>query len=308
MSKHQLSLSGGNDKTTYYVSGEYLDQEGVALGSGFKRYGFRVNLDNKPREWVTIGTNLSFNQTNEDLTTSQENTISDALQLTPQVPVKNLDGSWGGGDITNGANQYAPVNPIAIASLKTNTLLRRQFLGGLNIGIKIMKDLNFRTSFNTNVGYGNSVYYQPTYAIGWAINATASLSEGTSNNTYWNWNQLLEYNKQIGKHGINAMVSHEAQESKWKNVSASRTGFLTNDIFDLNAGNPTTANNSGGSGEWGMESYLGRVNYNYDNRYILVGTIRKDGSANFGPENKWGTFPSLSAAWRISQEKFFNVS
>ncbi len=308
MSKHQLSLSGGNDKTTYYLSGEYLDQTGVALGSGFKRYGFRVNLDNKPREWVTIGTNLSFNQTDEDLTTSQENTISDALQLTPQVPVKNLDGSWGGGDITNGANQYAPVNPIAIANLKTNTLLRRQFLGGLNIGIRITKDLNFRTSFNTNVGSSNSVYYQPTYAIGWAINATASLNEGTGSNTYWNWNQLLEYNKQFGKHGINAMASHEAQESNWKNVGASRTGFLTNDILDLNAGDPTTANNSGGSGTWGMESYLGRVNYNYDNRYILVGTIRRDGSANFGPENKWGTFPSLSAAWRISQEKFFDVS
>lgn len=84
-----------------------------------------------------------------------------------------------------------------------------------------------------------------------------------------------------------------------------RTGFLTNDILDLNAGDPLTATNSGGSGDWAMESYFGRLNYNYDNRYILVGTIRRDGSGNFGPENKWGTFPSLSAAWRISQEKFF---
>ena len=153
MMKHQLSMSGGNDKTTYYLSGEYLDQKGVAIGSGFKRYGFRLNIDNKPREWATVGANLSFNQTDENLTTSQENVISDALQLTPQVPVKNLDGSWGGGDITNGAGIYAPVNPIAIANLKTNNFLRRQFLGGLNIGIKIMKDLTFRTSFNTNIGY-----------------------------------------------------------------------------------------------------------------------------------------------------------
>ncbi|HTL08186.1 MAG TPA: TonB-dependent receptor [Chitinophagaceae bacterium] len=307
MSKHQLSMSGGNDKSTYYLSGEYLDQKGVALGSGFKRYGMRLNLDNKPREWVTIGTNLSFNQTNENLTTSQENVISDALQLTPQVPVKNLDGSWGGGDIVNGANQFAPVNPIAIANLKTNTLTRRQFLGGLNIGIKIIKDLTFRTSFNTNVGYSSSTYYQPTYAIGWARNVTASLNDGTSVNTYWNWNQLLEYNKQIGKHNVSVMASHEAQESKWKNTNAGRTGFLTNTILDLNAGDPLTATNGGGSGEWGMESYLGRLSYNYDNRYLLVGTVRRDGSANFGPDNKWGVFPSLSAAWRVSQEKFFNV-
>ncbi|MEO5685017.1 MAG: TonB-dependent receptor [Chitinophagaceae bacterium] len=308
MSKHQLSMSGGSDKSAYYLSGEYLDQKGIALGSGFKRYGFRINLDNKPREWVTVGANLSFNQTKENLTTSQENVISDALQLTPQVPVKNLDGSWGGGDITNGANQFAPVNPIAIANLKTNNLIRRQFLGGLNIAIKITKDLTFRSSFNTNVGYSNSSYYQPTYAIGWARNVTASLMEGTSVNTYWNWNQLLEYTKQIKKHNISVMASHEAQESKWKNTSAGRTGFLTNTILDLNAGDPLTASNGGGSGVWGMESYLGRLSYNYDSRYFLVGTVRRDGSANFGPQNKWGTFPSVSAAWRISQEKFFDVA
>ncbi|MEQ1798123.1 MAG: TonB-dependent receptor [Lacibacter sp.] len=307
MTKHQLSVSGGDSKTNYYVSGEFLDQKGVALGSGFKRYGLRVNLDNKLRDWLTLGTSLSFNQTNENLTTSQENVISDALQLTPQVPVKNLDGSWGGGDVTNGANQFAPVNPIAIANLKTNTLLRRQFLGGINLGIKITKDLTFRTSLNATLGNFNSIYFQPTYSIGWARNVTASLNNGTGLNTYWNWNQLLEYNHQYGKHGVNVMASHEAQESKWNNVGASRTGYLTNDIFDLNAGNPTTATNSGGSGTWGMESYLGRLSYNYDNRYLLVGTIRTDGSANFGADNKWGMFPSLSAAWRISQEKFFQV-
>jgi len=307
MKKHQLSLSGGNDKTTYYMSGEHLKQEGVALGSGFKRYGFRVNLDNKPRDWVSLGASFSFNQTNEDLTTSQENVISNALQLTPQVPVKNLNGTWGGGDITNGANQFAPVNPIAIASLTTNNNVRRQFLGGLNLGINLMKGLTFRTSFNTSIGYSNSTYYQPTYSIGWAINATASLTSGTGSNTYWNWNQLLEYNKEIGKHNFGVMVSHESQESKWKNVSASRTGFLTNDILDVSAGNPLTSTNGGGSGDWAMESYLGRLNYNYDNRYIFTGTIRRDGSVNFGPDNKWGTFPSLSVAWRISQEKFFNV-
>ncbi len=307
MSKHQLSMSGGNDKTTYYVSGEYLNQDGIAIGSGFDRYGFRLNLDNKPRDWVTIGVNLSFDQTNENITSSQESVITDAIGLTPQVPVKNLDGTWGGGDITNGANKYAPVNPIAVANLKTNKNVRRQFLGGLNLGLNLAKGLSFRSSFNTNVGYGNSTYYQPTYAIGWAINTTASFNSGTSANTYWNWNQLLQYTKQFGKHNIDVMASHEAQESNWKNVGGGRTGYLTNDIFDLNAGDPTTSSNYGGSGVWGMESYLGRLNYNYDNKYILSGTVRRDGSANFGPENKWGTFPSISAAWRVSQEKFFKI-
>ncbi|HVG41022.1 MAG TPA: TonB-dependent receptor [Chitinophagaceae bacterium] len=306
MQKHQLSVSGGTNNTTYYMSGEYLKQAGVAIGSGFDRYGFRVNLDNKPREWISLGANLSFNQTNEKLTTSSESVISDALQLTPQVPVKNLNGTWGGGDDVNGANQFAPVNPIAIANLRTNTNRRRQFWGGLNLGLNLAKGLTFRSSFNTDINYGNSMYFNPTYRIGWAINTSASLSENVSMSTYWNWNQLLEYNKQIGKHNLGAMVSHESQESNWKNISASRSGFLTNDIFDLNAG-AAPGTNGGGSGPWAMESYLGRLNYNYDNRYLVTGTYRRDGSAVFGPENKWGSFPSISAAWRVSQESFFNV-
>ena len=308
MSKHQLTFSGGNNNTTYYMSGEYLNQKGVAMGSGFKRYGFRLNLDNKPREWLTIGANLAYSQTKENLTTSQENIISNALQLTPQVPVKNLDGEWGGGDVVNGANQFAPVNPIAIASMTTNENIRRNFLGGLNLGITIAKGLTFRTSFNASVNNNNSTYYVPKYEIGWAINATASLENGTSNSHYWNWNQLLEYNRQFGEHNLGVMVSHEAQESKWKNVYARRTGFLTNDVIDLNAGDPATATNSGGSGNWAMESWLGRLNYNYGNRYLLTVAIRRDGSVNFGSENRWGTFPSISAAWRVNNEKFFDVS
>jgi len=313
MNKHQLNLSGGSNNTTYYMSGEYLDQEGVAAGSGFKRYGFRLNLDNKPRNWATIGVNLSFNQTNEKLTTTnygdaQSPLIASALQLTPQIPVTNLDGSWGGSDAVNGANQYAPINPIAIANLITNNNKRRQFLGGLNIGITLMKGLVLRSSVNGSFGDGLSTYYTPTYNIDqWHYNTLASLQSGTYNSWYWNWNELLEYTRQIGKHNFTVMASHEAQESRWTALSAGRTGFLTNDIFDVNAGNPTSATNGGGTYPWSMESYLGRVNYNYDNRYLLTGTFRRDGSPYFGQDNRWGNFPSVSVAWRLSKEKFFDV-
>lgn len=313
MNKHQVSLSGGNNNTTYYMSGEYLNQEGVAEGSGFKRYSFRLNMDNKPRNWATIGANLSFNQTNENLTATnygdaQSPLIANALRLTPQVPVTNLDGSWGGSDPVNGANQFAPINPIALANLITNKNMKRQFLGGLNIGINITKELVFRTSFNGNVGNGVATYYTPTYNIDqWHYNTTSSLQSATYSSWYWNWNQLLEYSKQIDKHYFTVMASHEAQESEWKALSAGRTGFLTNDIFDVNAGDPLSATNGGGTYPWSMESYLGRLNYNYDNRYLLTATFRRDGSPYFGPDKRWGNFPSVSAAWRVSQEKFFNV-
>ncbi|MGZ8561896.1 MAG: SusC/RagA family TonB-linked outer membrane protein, partial [Flavisolibacter sp.] len=252
MKKHQLSLSGGSNNTTYYLSGEYLQQEGVAAGSGFDRYGFRLNLDNKPREWINIGVNLSFNQTNENLTATnygdaQSPLIGNALRLTPQIPVKNLNGTWGGSDPVNGANQYAPVNPIALASLITNTNMKRQFLGGMNLSFNLFKGLVFRTSLNGNIGNGGNTYYTPTYELDqWHYNTLATLSSGTYSSWYWNWNQLLEYNKQFGKHNITLMATHEAQESEWKALTAGRTGFLTNDIFDVNAGNPISATNGGG--------------------------------------------------------------
>lgn len=313
MNKHQLNLSGGSTNTTYYLSGEYLDQDGVAAGSGFKRYGVRLNLDNKPRQWLTISTNLNFNQTNENLVTTNYGDagsplIANALRLTPQIPVTNFDGSWGGSDPVNGANQYAPINPIALATLITNKNMKRQFLGGLNLGVTLARGLTLRSSFNGNIGSGLSTYYTPTYNIDqWHYNTVASLTSGTYSSWYWNWNELLEYSRQFGKHNVDVMVSHEAQESQYKALAAGRTGFLTNDIFDVNAGDPLTATNSGGTYPWSMESYLGRLNYNYDNRYLLTATFRSDGSPNFGSENRWGNFPSLSVAWRVSQEKFFVV-
>lgn len=306
MNKHQLSLSGG-EKTTYYLSGEYMKQDGVALGSGFDRYSVRLNVDNKPREWATIGANFNFNQTKENLTTSQENIIQNALQLTPQIPVKNIDGSWGGGDDTNGANQFAPVNPIALANLTTNAYTRRQFLGGLNVGVKIIDGLTISSSFNANLGFNDYDYFVPKYKFGYQQNPTAKSTSGSGTNTNWNWNQRIDYTKQFGEHNISAMVLHEAQVSTWNSLSGTRTGYLSNDVTDLNAGDPKTAENTGGRGDWAMESYLATLNYNYHERYILSGSVRRDGSVNFGPDNKWGIFPALSAAWRVSQEGFWNV-
>jgi TonB-linked SusC/RagA family outer membrane protein len=303
--KHQLSLSGGSEKTQFYISGEYFDQDGVAIGSGFKRGSIRLNVDNQLRKWLKIGTNFSVNRTTEKLTTTQENTILNALQLAPNIPVKNPDGTWGGADVTNGNSvQYTPLNPVAISSLIQNTNKRTQVLGGVNLDVNIIKGLTFKTSLNTNLGFSNSDYFIPTYRLGSKTNDVASLTSGSGSSYYWNWNQLLQYNTKIGKHDIGIMASHEAQKSFWQNVSGTKTGFVTNEIPDLNIGNSQGATTSGGRSTWTMESYFGRINYAFNDRYIIQGAIRADGSVNFGPENKWGVFPSVSAAWRISQESF----
>jgi len=308
MNKHNLSLSGGSEKTTYYLSGEYLNQEGIALGSGFKRYSTRLNLDNKPKEWLSLGTNISFAQTNEQLVSGQENIISTAFQLPPNIPVTNLNGTWGAGNRTNNsAEQFTPANPIALASLVTNELTRRSLLGGINIGVTPIAGLEIRTSLNTNFGFSSSTNFVPQYELGSNLNPVASLSEGNSTSTYWNWNQLVQYTREFGKHHITAMASHESQESNYKNLSGSRRNFLVEEVIDLELGAAEGATAGGGQGTWAMESYLARVNYNFADRYIVQAAVRADGSVNFGPENRWGYFPSLSAAWKISEESFFNV-
>jgi TonB-dependent starch-binding outer membrane protein SusC len=305
MYRHQISVSGGGEKNTYYLSGEYLNQDGIAAGSGFDRYSFRLNMTSKPMKWLTLGANVSFNQTKEKLATSDQSLIVNALTLTPQIPVKNLDGTWGGGETSNSAEQYSPVNPIAIANLTTNNNTKRQLLGGINMDLTLLKGLVFRTTFNTNMGYSNSLYFLPTYSFGWAVNKSATLTDGAGNNTYWCWNQMLEYNKQIEKHNFDLLVSHESQASTWKSTTATRSGYLVSNILDLEAGNISLASNSGGQGDWAEESYFGQLNYNYAERYIIVASIRKDGSSNFGADNRWGVFPAASLAWRITKEPWF---
>lgn len=308
MQKHQLSFRGGGDKTQYYLSGEYMNQDGVALGSGFERYSVRVNLDNQPKKWLSIGANANYNQTDQQLVTGQENLISTALQMSPNIPVKNFDGSYAGGDVgNNSSQQFLPPNPIGLSKITTNEQIKRQLLGGLNFTFKIIEGLTFTNSFNGNVEYTQATYYLPAYQFGYQENPVGTLSERVSSSNYWNWNQLAQYQKSYGKHNINVMGSHEAQQSNWKNVSAGVSEFVTDAVIDLNLGNIETATIGGGKGSWAMESYLARVNYNYDDRYLVMAAFRADGSANFGANNKWGYFPSASVAWRISNEPFFNI-
>jgi TonB-linked SusC/RagA family outer membrane protein len=308
MQKHQLSLSGGTEKTTFYLSGERMKQDGVALGSGFERSSVRLNLDNKPRKWLSLGANLNFAQTDTRLSTTQSNIIVNAIQMAPNISVKNLDGTYGGGNIQNsGAEQFLPPNPIGLAQLTTNDLTQRTFLGGLNAEVTILKGLSLTTNFNTNIGFSNSTFFLPTYKFGYQENKVARLQNNHNFNTYWGWSQTLQYQNQFGKHHLNVMVTHEAQESTWKNLMAERRGFTSNDVIDINAGDQNLDDTGGGQGDWAMESYLGRLNYNFSERYILTAAIRADGSVNFGANNRWGVFPSLSAAWNVAQEAFFQV-
>ncbi|MBD8490836.1 TonB-dependent receptor [Echinicola sp. CAU 1574] len=309
LNKHSLSLNGGTDNTRYYLSGEYFDQEGVAIGSGFERYSLRLNLDNQARKWLKIGLNLALNETNEQLATGSSDIINNAIQMAPNIPVTNPDGSWGGADAVNGSSlQFTPPNPIALASLLDRKLKRRGALGGLNLDIDIIDGLKFTTQINGNISYLNGHYWTPTYMLGSVRNDVNSLTSRAENSFYWNWAQTLTYTKQLDKHNFTVMFTHEAQESNWEALEGARQNFTSNDLPVLGLGSSQGATNTGNKNQWAMESYLGRINYTYNDRYIVLAALRADGSANFGPENRWGYFPSVSAAWRVSEEDFMKSS
>ncbi len=305
LNKHTLNLSGGNDVTQFYISGEYFDQEGIAIGSNFERYSLRVNIDNQTRKWLKLGVNLQLSNTDEQLATGSTDVINNAIQMAPNIPVYNPDGSWGGADPINGSSlQFTPPNPIALANLLDRSLRRRGALGGFNVDVDLVKGLKFRSMLNGSVNYSTGRFWTPTYRLGVVSNDVNQLNLNTDNSLYWNWNQMVTYNKEFGKHVFDVMLSHEAQGSTYESVNATRVNFPSNDLPQIGLGSSQGATNGGNSNHWAMESYFGRINYTYNERYILLAALRADGSANFGPDNRWGYFPSISAAWRVSEENF----
>lgn len=303
--QHHLTLQGGNEKTNYYASGEYFKQQGVVPASGLTRGGFRMNVDHQANDWLKFSGTLGLSQTSDLLGAASENLVSSAIALAPDILVKNGDGSWGGADAINGYHlQHTPLNPVALGGYLHNIAKRRQAIGGIAVDARLWKGLSFRSSLNGNILNANLDYFIPDYSVGAQQFNDSFMSAIDGSQEYWNWNQLLNYEHTQGRHEVNVMLSHEAQATSFHAVNAARRSFVTTDIIDLNMGSLGTATNESDRQFWSMESYFSRVNYSYHGRYFLQAGLRADGSSNFGPGHRWGVFPSVSAAWRISEESF----
>jgi TonB-dependent starch-binding outer membrane protein SusC len=304
LQKHGLSLSGGMGGTTFFFSGELFNQEGIAPGSGFQRASARLNLDNQTRKWLKIGATLAVNRTREQVNTTNAGIISLAIRQNPSVPVKNPNGTWGGPNTT----QFAFSNPIALANINNDYNKSIGLLGGAYADITFAKGLVLHNEVNTNIQYYNNYQFHPGYTFnGFVVPPTSANSTRAANNNYWwGFNTRLHYDTKFGNHGISAMIAHEAQEYGFEGLSGYRQNFVTYNIQELSGGvqNTSIANSSRGDGA--RESYFGRVNYVYNDKYILQGTFRRDGSSAFGANKRWGNFPAVSAAWRISEEAFMD--
>ena len=306
--RHQVSFSGGDEKTRFYTSLSYFDQDGTIINTDFNRYSLRLNLEHKVNDNFKIGNNITLSNTKERITLNDDEAgvISSAVRQTPDVPVRYSDGSFGGP--TDNSGLPGIVNPVALSEIRNNRLERYKFNGNLFGELTFLKDFTFRSEIGYDYNVTKVSTFLPTYSIGVGVNApsvTESISvKQNSDNFYWIFKNFLNYNKVLDKHSINVMVGLESQENKYFNLTGQRRAFLTNDITALNAGDPDTATNANGQGTWSLWSYFSRFNYSFDSKYLLTATFRADASSNFGPNNKWGYFPSFSLGWVISNENF----
>ena len=301
MHNHQVGVSGGTKDMHYAISGGLLDQDGVGLGSGFRRNSVRANFDTQVTPWLQVGASGYYSYTKQIITFEESNVIQTALVQYPDVAPYNADGSLGFGETHE--FQYQS-NPIFEASMIENRRVNSSLDYNFFANVTPVKGLVLRMEYGGNRGWGNTYFFQPDYSYGNIIKQSKS-THGNSRNKYESFKQYLTYDFDIAKgYHLQAMVGHESQEGEWFNGSATRVDYIFDTIHSLNVGDSSGQTNSEQGADWAIESYYGRLNYNMLDRYLLTATLRADGSSNFAKGNRWGYFPSVALAWRISQEKF----
>ena len=299
MTSHNISVSGGNNKTTYAFSGGFLDQDGIALGSSFRRLSLRANIDTEIKSWLRGGVNFSFAESKQNVGTDN-NTIMSALIQQPTVAVTSPDGSFDGPD-----DVWMPENPVGLASIRTNNNRKTNFRFNTYLEANLLKGLTFKTELSADWNFNNYYYYQPDYQFGIKTSDTRTSRWTKTNTKYWSWRNILTYNNTFAeKHNINVMIGQEMSHSNWETQVGTATGFLSNTTPDLSAGDVTTSTTTGSRVVNSIASFFGRAFYSFDERYLLTATIRRDGSSKFAKGNKWGWFPAVALAWRASQESF----
>jgi len=304
MQNHSLTINGGDVRTQYLFSLGYFDQEGIALGSKFQRYSVRLNLDNKTTDWLKIGTSLQLANIVENVNSTNAGVIGNSLRLTPDIPVKNNDGTWGG--VTNTSGWVQPVvNPVAMALINKNMNYRYQLFGNAYAEIKFSKTLSLRNEVSGNFDFSSNESFQPQTTFGkYTTPNPTSSSYSSGKNIYTVVRNYLTYNQSFGENNVNVLLGHESNMSKSASVFASRSDFPSNNVQSISSGDPSTARNGGSYGDGASESYFSRINFSWVDKYLFTANVRRDGSDKFPENGRWATTSSGAFAWKINNEKF----
>jgi len=304
MTSHQLSFSGGKEGVNYYISGGALNQEGIVIESGFKRYNFRTNVDAKLNKFIKVGANVNGTLTDEKLTLNGQfnGVVATSLLSTPDVAVRELSGSFSGPP-AGGATSF--VNPVATSLLGSNTLVRKNYSGNFFTQFDLFKGLDYRFEAGGYMYDNLGQQFDPMYSLGNAVKNFANLYYNPSSGNSWNLKNMLTYRNTIGKHSFTILAVQESNKAHWEGMSITGNGYKDNSDHSLAASDLSKAQvTSTYSGSQALSSYLGRVVYDFNDRYGFTASIRADGSSKFFYGNKWGVFSSVSGSWKLSNEAF----
>lgn len=316
---YTLSVSGGKDKSTYFISGNYLKDEGIVESSNYDRFTLRVNADTKARDWLKVGINSSVSTSVQNYPissgTNYVNSFMWSRQIAPIYPVYLYD--------LNGVQQFdanenklydygnsygrsraygAMVNPLGVINLDKNLFKKDNVQSKGFIEVSFLKDFKLAVSINADYeGHTNLEYQNSEYGDAEPYGGISRRT--TSRRLTISANELLTYNKTFGAHSFDLLVGHESYSYIYNLLSATKSGFPFPDQYELDAA-ATIEGASSYEDNFRMESYLSRLNYNFNDRYYLSLSARTDGSSRFAPDFRWGKFWSAGASWRVSEEEF----
>jgi len=321
-----LRMGGGNEDVKYFVSAGFLDDSGYIINSGYKRYTTRLNINAKVKPWLKLGANLGYAYS-ETLANGQTDGAENLFEFADKMPPiygiflrddnQDLveDPIFGGfqydyGSISAINNGFAPrarpasdgLNPIASALYDYVGTDRHEINGSFNANINIAEGLTFETTFGAQ--YSNNVFKNTSNQFyGGAAPSGGTLFQRDTETLTMNFLQLLRYRKDFGKHSIEALVAHESNDFDRSRITANKSKSVIPGVYEINNYIVDDFPVSGFSEGRTLESYFGQVNYDYDDKYYLTGSLRRDGSSRFAYE-KYGTFYSIGGAWILSNEDF----
>ncbi|MBQ8502508.1 MAG: TonB-dependent receptor [Bacteroides sp.] len=335
---HKVSLSGGSENSTYYASFGYIKQEGIFAKdhSDYERYNFRLNynntlLDTQKRNWlnkVTLGAIVSYSKsitTGTSIGNSEAGgLIASMNMLPPTEPVYQTDEAKlaeyavaypnaviaPNGLYYNIIDMRELTNPLAAMQVNHNQkTVPQNFSANFNLDIDILPGLKFKTSYASEWVFNSVKKVTPVYDLNTTNeNTNSSIYDSKRESSYWQWENVLSYNKKFGKHNVGALVGTSMSSYHYSNLDGTDYDLLAVDMdkgyIDTATAAETQSAVSGGASDHRIASVFGRVNYNYDEKYLLEAVIRRDGSSNFGRNNQYATFPSVSVGWVITREQF----
>lgn len=300
---YNLSMSKGDKKGQHSFSLGYFNQEGIIRYTGFERYSARFNSSYNVNDFFTIGENFTASYAEQlaaNTNVSLGSIVYDALQFPSIVPIYDINGNFAGNPINDIAN---PLGNLTRA--KDNKQKRIQALGNVFASVKV-SDFTFKTSLGLDYQSYNYRGFSPVYNEILTQNVKNSLTTSNSFNYQLTLSNTLNYVKKIGAHNVDILLGQEAIKYYYEGFGASRQNFLYEDLnFRYLSYGTENQLNTGTAEEWALNSYFARANYNFNQKYLISATVRRDGTSKLA-NNNWGTFPAVSAGWRVDKEDFFD--